>query len=169
MRYLLLDTAYRVQQVLPDHRVVVENQASGGQVLVTAEELVAAWTADLLSFQVQTPAAGDQHGPPLAEPDATDLQSCTAARQEEAWRRDRLLQPVLACHASERTGDTLAAYVAALRADGVMRMSPRSVQPWLRDRGPRADRGQLRACVLDVALGLSPAPAESTLGLIACV
>ncbi len=51
-RYLLQGQVYIVRQMLADNRLLVENQSFGGQVIVTQDDLCAAWARDELRFEV---------------------------------------------------------------------------------------------------------------------
>jgi len=134
-RYTLGEDVYRVHQVLPDARVVAENQASGVQVVVLTQDLVAAWGVGALVFEargdaMRAPAGG--RSVPLVPETVADLQGLDPAHRAEAWRRYTLIRPLLALPPAERTRAAIAAYATAARGEGDARASRTSLERWLR-------------------------------------
>jgi len=132
-RYALRDDVhvYLVRQVLPDARVVVENQTSGEQAVVPTQDLIAAWAAGTLRFEARDPPARTRDSGALPTYTVADLQSLPPADHAEAWRRYTLIRPLLALPASERSRQALSAYAAA-RHEGEGAVSRASLERWLR-------------------------------------
>jgi len=134
-RYALRGDIYCVRQVLPDARVAVENQATGGQAVVSVQDLVAAWAAGALVFEARgfhaPDPTRDASAPPVP-PTVADLQGLDPVHRDEAWRRYTLIRPLLALPIAERTRRTVAAYVTAAQAAGDARVSRASLERWVR-------------------------------------
>src|SRR5438105_3040760 len=108
---------YVVRQVLPDDHLLVENQSFGGQRVVARDDLIKAWAAGTLLFEIAGP-----HTQPSASTALTtrvgiaDLAQIPAAQRAAAWRRYALIEPSLVLAPHERTRSVLDAHVARLRS-----------------------------------------------------
>jgi len=108
-----------VRQVLRDGRLVEEDQSGGGQVVVTREELTAAWDGGALRFAVRGPGArsGGEAGLSTAYTIA-DFHLVPEAERAEAWRRYALIRPLLAWPAGARTRQAIERYLASAGGAG---------------------------------------------------
>ncbi|MDP9350870.1 MAG: hypothetical protein M3P51_04940, partial [Chloroflexota bacterium] len=96
VRYLIQGQVYLVREVLPKGRLLVENQSFGGQVTPTCDELYAAWGRGDLRFEVSGPNADSRPDSPMsAEYTIADLGDLPDKQRDEAWRRYRLILPLL--------------------------------------------------------------------------
>jgi len=143
---------YVVRQLLPDDRLLVENQSFGSQTIRTRDEMSAAWASGALVFEVHGPGTRPSPRSTLATGyTIADIAHLPEARRAEAWRRYTLIAPLLALAPHERTRDVVDAHVAAQRSGpnarpGVRsRVSRSSVRRYL--RAFEESGGDLRALV----------------------
>jgi len=115
----------RVVQVLRDGRLVVEDQSGGGQVVVTREDLTSAWEGGALRFAVEGPgvrAAGTAGtagtGALPTRYTIADFHVLPEGVRAEAWRRYRLIEPLLGWPAGARTRRAIAEYLSSASASG---------------------------------------------------
>lgn len=115
--YKLRGELFTIRQLLVDERCQVENLHFGGLFVVLLTDLVDAWaTGDLifvLPSQLARPASLTQVG---TEYTFVDFQNLPKHLQAEAWRRYRLLLPLLKLPPRERTRSVLETYVNEQRA-----------------------------------------------------
>jgi putative transposase len=114
-----------VRQLLPGGDLVIEHlairsaqqdgqQAAGRQEVLTQEALERAWAAGDITFRVPSHGVSDGHGvihKPLAKPLAPVFAQVPEALRGEAWRRYRLIEPLLALAPPERTRSAIAAHL----------------------------------------------------------
>jgi len=147
-RYTQDAQTYVVVQVVEHGRLVVENQSAGGRTVVTRAALTEAWREGALRFVL--------HGGGRAEGGArtqaaqtTDLHTLPEGARAEAWRRYRLIAPLLEWAPERRTRDAIAAYLANVEQEGggsaERGCSRPSVERYL--RAYEASGGDLRALV----------------------
>ncbi len=147
-RYTQDAQTYVVVQVVEHGRLVVENQSAGGRTVVTRAALTEAWREGALRFVL--------HGGGRAEGGArtqaaqtTDLHTLPEGARVEAWRRYRLIAPLLEWAPERRTRDAIAAYLANVEQEGggsaERGCSRPSVERYL--RAYEASGGDLRALV----------------------
>jgi len=140
-RYVFHGQEYRVRQALSSGQLLVDNQSSGEQATVALTDLSAAWAGGALQFEVC--GSNVQRG--TAHPLATaytyaDFQQLPARYRDEAWRRYRLLLPLLALPPHARTRSAVAAQAAALPAPPDDRPTGRRTRAAL---GQAVSRGSL--------------------------
>jgi len=119
-RYEREGRTFRVVQVLRDGRLVVEDQSGGGQVVVTREDLTSAWEGGALRFAVEGPgvrAAGTAGtagtGALPTRYTIADFHVLPEGVRAEAWRRYRLIEPLLGWPAGARTRRAIAEYLSS--------------------------------------------------------
>jgi len=124
-RYEREGRTFRVVQVLRDGRLVVEDQSGGGQVVVTREDLTSAWEGGALRFAVEGPgvrAAGTAGtagtGALPTRYTIADFHVLPEGVRAEAWRRYRLIEPLLGWPAGARTRRAIAEYLSSASASG---------------------------------------------------
>jgi len=112
-RYTQDAQTWVVVQVLQDGRLVVENQSGGGHEVVTREEVTAAWAEGALRFVL--------HGSGKAEESArtraytiADFHTLPEDARAEAWRRYRLIRPLLAWPPERRTRRGIEVYLLSV-------------------------------------------------------
>ncbi len=92
-----------IAQVLLDDRFLLENQTLGGQERATRDELLAAYRAGTLRFEVRGPNARRRRGRPLATAYTfADFQGLPEEKRAEAWRRYEIIRPLLLLSRAER-------------------------------------------------------------------
>ena len=136
-RYLHEGHVFIIRQLLLDHRLLIENQSTGGQAVMTRDDLSTLWSCGALTFEV--------HGPHVrTEPDRSLSTAYTIAdfhllpdeQRTEAWRRYTLIRPLLALPPRERTRRAVEQYLAAERlqhgAETADRPSRASIERYLR-------------------------------------
>jgi len=151
-RYAWDGCAGVVVQVLGDGRLLVEDQSGGGRVVVTREELTAAWVRGALRFAVRRheKKEGTQGSTPAAHTIA-DFHLLPEAERAEAWRRYTLIAPLLAWVPEKRTRRAIEEYLAGVgtSAEGDDRRerggSRPSIERYLRTY--EASGGDIRALV----------------------
>ncbi|MEA2574744.1 MAG: putative transposase [Chloroflexia bacterium] len=112
-RYQFNEQVYIVRGNLADGRLDVENQSFGGREQVSIDELNEAWANGTLRFEVSGNLARTSPDRPIAtEYSLSDLQALPAEVRDEAWRRYRLILPLLRLRPEERTRDAIAAYAS---------------------------------------------------------
>ncbi len=124
-RFLWQQQVYIVREVLLDGKVRLENLSFGGWPVYDAQELVTAWAAGALIFEVRGRAARTLPDQPIATAyTLADFQALAdtndpAAQQRHAvaWYRYRLLLPLLQLPAHERTRRAIRDYLAQLPPD----------------------------------------------------
>jgi len=124
-RYEREGRTFRVVQVLRDGRLVVEDQSGGGQVVVTREDITRAWEGGALRFAVEGPGvraagtagtAGTRALPTRYT--IADFHVLPEGVRAEAWRRYRLIEPLLGWPAGARTRRAIAEYLSSASASG---------------------------------------------------
>ena len=143
---------YVVRQLLPDDRLLVENQSFGGQAIHTRDEVSAAWASGALVFEVHGARTRPSPTSSLATSyTIADIAHLPETQRAEAWRRYTLIAPLLALAPHERTREVVDAHVAAqrvgphARAGARSRVSRASVRRYL--RAFEESGGDLRALV----------------------
>ncbi len=116
VRYLVEGLVYVVRRVLARGQLLVENESFGGEAAVSRDQLVEAWARGELRFEVRgSNARRDADSPLATECAISDLEGASPARREEAWRRYRLILPLLQLPEGERTRHSIESYAAALQ------------------------------------------------------
>ena len=102
-----------VRQLLTDSRLLVENQSFGGQVTVDINDLYRAWGEERLKFEVTNRRIGKKVDLDIATAyTIEDFGSLDKEVRDEAWRRYKLIVPLLRLPAKERTRARLEEYAA---------------------------------------------------------
>ncbi len=114
--YLLRGRVYLVRGVLAQDQVLVEDRSFGGETAVAREGLLAAWDRGELRFELQDSRqrAGPRE-PPTTGHAIADLGGLPEKQRDEAWRRYRLILPLLKLPECKRTRRATEAYAATLR------------------------------------------------------
>jgi len=151
-RYRRDERAQVVRQVLGDGRLLVEDQSVGGEAVVTRAELTAAWAEGRLRFEVRGPGARAGEGEAALATAYTiaDFHLVAEGERAEAWRRYRLIRPLLAWPAQERTRRAIERHLVEAQArDGPdLGMGPGAVSRTSVERYVRAfeaSGGDIRA------------------------
>ncbi len=113
-RYERDGQAWVVVQVVRDGRLVVENQNVGGQEVVRREDLTAAWAAGVLRFAVRGRGARvEGEGTLPTRYMIADVHDVPEAERAEAWRRYRLIAPLLEWAPEARTRQAIKEYLSS--------------------------------------------------------
>ncbi len=122
VRYLMQGQVYLVREVLPQGLLLVENQSFGGRATVRSDDLYAAWGRGELRFEVSGPNTGSRpDGPMPTRYTIADLGDLPDKQRDEAWRRYRLILPLLRLPPAERTRRAIERYAESLE--------PRPMEP----------------------------------------
>ncbi len=111
IRYLLNNQVYLIRQLLPEDKLLIENQTFGGQVTINHSDLDTEWAKGGLRFELsgpntrsELPPTSDKTAPKNKRTTSNDLvtaytfadfQQLPERYQKEAWRRYQLLMPLL--------------------------------------------------------------------------
>ncbi len=128
VRYLIGGEGYRVCRVLPEDRLVVENLASGAEIALSQADLRLAWARGDLRFEVPEPGKRSPRECISTGHDGTDLAGIPAELRAEAWRRYRLILPLVELAPGERGRRVIEEYAAKLPPPGATRAS---LERWL--------------------------------------
>jgi len=113
-RYERDGQAWVVVQVVRDGRLVVENQDVGGQEVVRREDLTTAWAAGVLRFAVRGRGArAEGEGALPTRYTIADVHLLPEGERAEAWRRYRLIAPLLEWAPEARTRQAIEAYLSS--------------------------------------------------------
>jgi putative transposase len=136
VRYKLRGEVFVVRQILVGGKLQVENQSFGGVFVVPVADLVAAWGADELIFEVPAALARTNTSEPLGT-DYTyaDFQSLPAPVQAESWRRYQIILPLMKMSSRQRTREAVEAYIA-----GLCSLSASDVRPSDEDKERKGGR-----------------------------
>ncbi len=122
VRFLWQQQVYIIREVLLEGRVRVENVSFGGCPVLTEQELVAAWAAGELVFEVAGRGTRTLPDHPISTsytwPDFQALADSADPKAQRryavAWYRYMILQPLLQLPPHERTRSTIQAHVTKL-------------------------------------------------------
>ncbi len=137
-----------VVQVLRDGQLLVEDQAGGGQVVVTREELTAAWDRGAVCFEVRGPGVRTGREATLSTGyTIADFHVLPEAERGEAWWRYALIRPLLALPPGGRTRRAIEQHLRGAGPAGSAggAVSRGSVERYL--RAFEASGGNIRALV----------------------
>ena len=115
-RFLLKGEVWIVRRVLLDDRLLIESQSFGTSRTVCRGDLYSAWAAGDLSFETGGRNTGPASDDELSASYTTgDLGGLPSEFRGEAWRRYRLILPLLRRPPEERTRAAIGEYAASLR------------------------------------------------------
>jgi len=153
-RYTQDAQTWVVVQVVENGRLVVENQSDGGQMVVTRAALTQAWREGALRFVLHGSGKAEESARTRAAQTA-DFHTLPEDARAEAWRRYRLIAPLLEGAPERRTRRGIEVYLANGGPEGggsgERGRSRPSIERYL--RAYEASGGDLRALV--------PAPATA--------
>ena len=122
-RYLHNEQVYIISELLLDDKIVAKNQSFGGLVTLTQEELTEFWSRGEIRFEVHGRYAKIEPNVPLTvEYTIADFQQLPHNQRDEAWRRYKIIRPLLDLPPQERTREYLKEYAVKLA-------SAQSIQP----------------------------------------
>jgi putative transposase len=117
-RFLLKEYVYIVREILLEQKLLVENLSFGGKVIFTQAELAAAWDAKELIFEIFGRNLVKEEIRPIAtQYTIADFQNLDGVPYKEAWRRYKLLLPLLRIPEVERTRKTIKKYVQQMQKE----------------------------------------------------
>ena len=133
-RYLLQGQVYLVRQVLVDSQLVVENQSFGGQVIVTQDDLCAAWARGELRFEVHGPNTRRSSDSPIATAYTfADFQHLPPKLRDEACGAINSFAPCSSFRSRNAPGRLAQRMLrSSLRMLPMVLRNPESGQPWER-------------------------------------
>ncbi len=155
VHYLIGGEVYRVRRVLPGDRLIVENIASGADIVVSQVDLRLAWAHAELLFEVRgMDKRGDVDDTPTVCA-GTDLAGIPSDLRAEAWRRYRLILPLVDLPPRERSRRAIEEYAAKLPPPVATRASlerwlhaflgsGRDIRSLVPATGRRGGKGQVR-------------------------